>query len=335
MTSLFGAFFAGGASGVKDMKVFHWAATVVLSAVVASTALAQNTIDYRYVQLPNSRHYLTFGDAVSINNRGDILLVAADSQLKATGYGILRNNGFIFTQLERNGTPRALNTQGTVVGQDSLGPFFVENDWPQRHFRIQGEPTQVYGINFRNELCGSFGDPGEEHGFYGRLFNFKFFDVPNAQSTVITGISGIGGICGTFVDQQGASHGFYMLKRFETVDYPGATDTHMVGVNNLGSVLGWYSMNTGPSQLRRSAFIYAGGTYFQLNFPAPASTRNVTINGQATTLHLMSYETVPTAINDYGMIVGSVKSLYANGDNSNTIGFSDNFVGIPVPKHNP
>jgi hypothetical protein len=281
---------------------------VIASAALLSVrAIATNTISYRFVPLPASRHGLTLLGQTAVTDRGDILMSARNDE--AQGYAILRNNGFIFTQLELDGHPRSMNNQGTLVGEDDKGAFFVENDWPQRHFRAFGQFTQVYGINFRNEMCGSYGGRSalNQHGFYGRLGAFKSFDVPNAITTTVTGISGIGAICGTFERPFGSTHGFYMLKRFEMLDYPGAALTEAVGVNNLGAVLGHYvtAQHNGTRPV-----IYAGGEFFDVQFPAPPSQTTVSVGGVPTVAILKQYDVVPFAINDYGMIVGRVTGSY-------------------------
>jgi hypothetical protein len=125
-------------------------------------------------------------------------------------------------------------------------------------------------------------------------FTISLIDVPGSASTTAIAINNASQIVGTYTDSMGAGHGFLDTDgTFTTLDFPGSTFTEATGINNVGQIVGFYS---------GGAFLYANGTYTNLNIPA-----SINAFGGFSKL----------AINDVGQIVGSTRDsrafVYANG----------------------
>jgi len=148
--------------------------------------------------------------------------------------------------------------------------------------------TQVFGINERGDIVGSYVDAsGTTHGF--SLINGRFatIDFPGSILTAARGINDGGTIVGGFTraDDPNGAHGFVLHgKRYKQVDFPGSAHSGFLGVNEAGDVTGSYDLgdiNTGIG------FFTKNGKF--VSFEVPGSAPQMT---------------GPHGINDSGQVTG-------------------------------
>jgi uncharacterized membrane protein len=106
--------------------------------------------------------------------------------------------------------------------------------------------TQVFGINERGDVVGSYVDTGgSTHGF--SLINGRFatIDFPGAILTAARGINDSGTIAGGFAraDDPNGVHGFVRHgKKYQQVDFPGSAHSGNLGINEAGDLTGSYDL---------------------------------------------------------------------------------------------
>jgi hypothetical protein len=115
-----------------------------------------------------------------------------------------------------------MNTKGDVVGVMTVGGtvegwFYAAGNY----FALQmpgGSNTTPYGINWQDNIVGTYSVSGVEHGFLitdprNVAGNSEQFDVPGAASgsTVLTDINNHGCISGSYVNSSGVQQGFVAM----------------------------------------------------------------------------------------------------------------------------
>ena len=102
--------------------------------------------------------------------------------------------------------------------------------------------TNLYSINDRGQIVGSFTDSSGTHGFLRSNGQFTTVDAPAATYTVAHGINNTGRIVGTYRDNAGRFHGFLLAgSQFTTIDPPNSNQTDLLGINDLGQIIGSFS----------------------------------------------------------------------------------------------
>lgn len=190
--------------------------------------------------------------------------------------GHINDQGQFAAQVLSEGT--VLGTVGTSEGT-FLRPFREPDD-------IQGF-TYPSGINNAGLLCGFYdGFGGVSHGFFRHGMNYTTYDVPvrGVSLTTVHDVNEAGDFCGRYAVSGGLPVGY--LNRGSTltsIPIPGNYVTAS-GLNNLNQVVGFYTA-TGEGE-------------FHGFFRDPDGTLTLGIDYPG------AVETVPTAINDAGDIVG-------------------------------
>ena len=157
---------------------------------------------------------------------------------------------------------------------------------------IPGAFTFVSAINNAGVMVGSLEDASsfENHGFI-RDANggITLIDVPGAFLTIPTSINNLGDVAGSIFGDpvDGSTHGFVLHNgAFQSIVFPGATATFVGGINDNGDLVGQFQ----DSQFNVHGFLFSGGQFTVLDL-VPLVGSNATI---------------PTAINDNGVIAGTV-----------------------------
>jgi len=146
---------------------------------------------------------------------------------------------------------------------------------------------QAAALNDLGGIAGTFLDSKNAgHGFLlyqGRLTTFQF---PGSVSTGVTDMSRNGIIVGGYTSADGKGHA-YMVHAggFRTITLPGHpnADVTVNGVNSNGDIVGIFSTDQGASA---TGFLLRNGKLTILSFPGATGG------------------TVPTSINDEGVVVG-------------------------------
>lgn len=157
---------------------------------------------------------------------------------------------------------------------------------------IPGAFTSVSAINNAGVMVGTFEEESsfDSHGFI-RDANggITVIDLPGAFLTIPTGINDQGDVAGSIFGDpiDGSTHGFILHNGvFQPIIFPGATSTFVGAINNNGDVVGQFQ----DSQFNVHGFLFSGGQFTVLDL-VPLVGSNVTI---------------PTAINNKGVIAGTV-----------------------------
>lgn len=140
-------------------------------------------------------------------------------------------------------------------------------------------------------------------------------DVPGATSTRAFGINSSGTIVGAYTDASGASHGFLLRKgEFRQIDYPGARGSQAWGINGKGQIVGRYSVGDGKTH----GFLLSKGTFSPIDVPGDHKF------------------TLPTKINDAGVVVGCVHDVGFTQDmhGFSRVGSSFKTFGLLGSMHN-
>ena len=160
---------------------------------------------------------------------------------------------------------------------------------------IPGAFTLVSGINNSGVMVGTFEGEAlfDSHGFI-RDANggITVIDLPGAFLTIPTSINDLGDVAGSIFGDpvDGSTHGFVLHNGvFQPIVFPGATSTFLGAINNNGDLVGQFQ----DSQFNVHGFLFSGGQFTVLDLVPlnPLVGSNVTI---------------PTAINDTGVIAGTV-----------------------------
>lgn len=115
-------------------------------------------------------------------------------------------------------------------------------------------------------------------------FTYNTYDVPGSTQSWINGVNDVGQFAGGY-RTGGAPTSFYTTASGTRVDLTAPSPTTNVfayGINNSGTVVGYLE---GGSQ---RGFIYAGGTYQELNVPGAISTTGYGINNSGVVTGLYS-----------------------------------------------
>ncbi len=158
---------------------------------------------------------------------------------------------------------------------------------------VDATSTRVTSINDRGTVGGTFIDAaGVSHGFLYDGVKFTTLDFPGAFSTEVRGLNDRGLVVGQYVEFVGGlpgfiDHGFvYDGSTFKTIDAPGDLRTHVYGVNDVGTIVGCVTQGRFGT-VGCSGFSYDNGAFSFFEVPGTDDF------------------TIPLAINDGGLIVGS------------------------------
>jgi probable HAF family extracellular repeat protein len=165
-----------------------------------------------------------------------------------------------------------------------------------------GQVTPL-GINASGTVTGIFSDTGfASHGFKWANGTGQLFDFPGASQTTLGAINNLGTAVGTLINSDGSSLGFTLDANGQTAQFavPGFFSTSALGINNRGDIVG---VADGVG------FEKTGSTFKLIQFPGSVST-------------------IPTSINDAGVIVGT----YFDGDTTHSfVSANGKFVNFDVP----
>jgi probable HAF family extracellular repeat protein len=162
---------------------------------------------------------------------------------------------------------------------------------------IPGVATSVSGINNAGVMVGSFEgtDPNSTTLFDTHAFvrdaagGITIIDLPGALLTIPGTINDLGDVAGSIFGDpvDGSTHGFILHNGvFQPIVFPGATSTFVGAINNNGDLVGQFQ----DSQFNVHGFLFSDGQFTVLDL-VPLVSSNVTI---------------PTAINNKGVIAGTV-----------------------------
>ena len=159
------------------------------------------------------------------------------------------------------------------------------------------------GINSAGTVTGTFFDSSfTSHGFKWANGTGQIFDFPGAAQTTLGAINDSGRAVGTLFNADGSSLGFTLDANGQTTQFavPGFFSTVAVGINNRGDIVG---------QADGIGFKKTRSTFQTIQFPGSVST-------------------LPTSINDAGVIVGT----YFDGQATHSfVSANGKFVDFNVP----
>jgi uncharacterized membrane protein len=135
--------------------------------------------------------------------------------------------------------------------------------------------TQVYRLNARRDLVGTYRDATGTHGFVRRHGEFQPIDVAGATATQGRGINDRGDIVG-FYTLAGQLRG-YLLHRGEvtTIDFPAAVGTRLWDISDRGEISGEYQATAGGAW---RAFTWRRGGFSALDVPDATMSAGYGIN---------------------------------------------------------
>jgi uncharacterized membrane protein len=135
--------------------------------------------------------------------------------------------------------------------------------------------TQVYRMNARGDVVGSYSQSGLTHGFLLRRGTFQTLDVAGATHTQGRGINERGDIVG-FSNTSGTLRGFLLSNgEFTTIEYPDAVGTRLWDINARGDIAGEYQATAG-AQWR--GFVLSQGEFTPLSVPSANMSAGFGIN---------------------------------------------------------
>jgi uncharacterized membrane protein len=204
----------------------------------------------------------------------------------------INNNGDIFGQLGepfetqflyQNGTYSLfpgivdVNNNGMILFNSPLGPAIFFNEQVTL-LNVPGSPS-IIAFNDTGTLLVSGGFV--KHGI------FTPVSYPGATSTTVSGMNDLDEVVGSY-NSGNSSHGFlYKDGVYTTIDFPGpVSSNHAIAINNNGEIVGSY-LGFNPTGIH--GFTYENGNYQSFD------AFNSFGGGNAT---------VPTEINDFGVISG-------------------------------
>lgn len=139
--------------------------------------------------------------------------------------------------------------------------------------------TEVYRINARGDVVGTFRDVGGMHGFMLRRGQFETVDVPGAAATALRGINERGQVVG-FYNDAGTVRGFLMDQTgITTFNYPGAVGTQLWDINARGEISGAFQPAPGAQWL---GFRWRDGTFTPLALPDETMSAGFGIDAHGT-----------------------------------------------------
>jgi probable HAF family extracellular repeat protein len=144
---------------------------------------------------------------------------------------------------------------------------------------------QANGINHYGTVVGQTGSTTVERAFVHTSGGTKLFSVPGSNYTALSKRNSAGTSVGFYLPSGSSRQAGLVLSpsfSFATLNHPSSYSTQLEGINKYNSIVGEYAAAAG-SYLQ--GFKYSGGKFSSIHFPG-------------------SVETVPTAINDSGVIVG-------------------------------
>jgi len=235
-----------------------------------------------------------------------------------------------------------INNTGQMVGAYYDAAFqqhgFIDTNGTFTTLDFPGATaTQLHGINDSGQVVGLYcASDGTCHGFYYDGTTFTTIEPKNVMESSLEKINNSGQMAGWAEDLASVDHAFTYdssTSSFSSLRPPRGDDGVAHGINNLGFVVGRYSVGS-----TEPAFLYGGGRYRQIAYPAANTTEAQDINDsgavvgfltldsqRGTQYHGFLYQTgqfvrfvfpgtsftEALGINNAGMIVG----LY--GDSSN------------------
>lgn len=164
--------------------------------------------------------------------------------------------------------------------------------------------TQSTGINPEGVVTGYYSDSvgNGNHGFLravgGTFTSIDFPDTPGGSSTVVItqsfAINPAKTVTGFYTDSSSGTHGFLRTfsNMYASFDPPGSVYTTPGAINPKGEIIGYYFDILDGYHGPRGFLRTSDGKYAPIDFPD-------TQPGQ------MAYQTIPTAINPAGTIVGT------------------------------
>jgi uncharacterized membrane protein len=254
------------------------------------------------------------GDAVGVNNRGQIVGSYFEDPASTCLRGFFRDEQGEFTPLDVPGSrltqPISINDRGLIVGNykpagsdpcpgtDPLLGFLRDQSGQFEPIAVEGAlQTQALAINDRDQVAGEYVDSNfVAHGFVwenGQVTSI--IDGPEgAIAATALDINDRGQVVGVYRDDEGI-HGFQLSNGvYTTIDARDVMFTFPEGINDRGQIAG-YTAASLPLTERSDAHGFvlnegAGGLFTGVDFPGAV------------------LGTVAFDINDAGTIVG----LYAN-----------------------
>ena len=160
------------------------------------------------------------------------------------------------------------------------------------------------GINSWGTIVGYVAETGNRSQGFARYSNggANLYTAPNSTATTIMRRSGTGVNAG-FYTPKGTIYpkGFVASgSGFQSVVYPGATATYLTGINKWSSIVGYWMDINGFFH----GFELQNGKFFPITYPH-------------------SYETLPSDINDNGMIAGTYYMTNPSGAPGPGQGFTE------------
>ena len=206
-----------------------------------------------------------------------------------------------------------------------------------------GASTTPTGINARGDVVGFFVSGGHVHGFLRSKGKYTVIDVPGAQDTLINGLNDRGDLVG-----QTEGGGFLLRNgRMTPLLSPNGERLSPRGINNRGDIVGVYTTfiplfeilgfwldaqgtfhaNRGANESTYSGINDAGdivgsvGIFLRFGFLIDRHGTRIDVSVGGGLLNGIS--TLPTGINERGVIVGTERTI-VNPDR----GFVRNRAGI-------
>lgn len=311
-------------------------AVVVIAAVLLCSSSSSAT---------NRADIVTFGVAGSvetapgaINSQG--LIAGSYATKDNVLHGFIRTTDGAITTFDG---PRAtytfvngLNHKGVSVGSfgRSMGMrqhCFIRN--PNGRFEKFDIPKAKVcrAVSISDDfIAGAYGDGATTgHGFLRVRGAVTSFDVLGSEETFPAQVNDVGVVTGEYLDQQSDAHGFVRAAdgTITTFDVEGSTQTVPRGINAGGTIVGYYST---PDTKNHGFLRDQNGNITTFDYGAN-STEPSAINRQNTVVGLCGctktigfirshngaklrrikadgFPAYPSAINDYGVIVGTFYS---------------------------
>lgn len=229
--------------------------------------------------------------ADGINNNADIFGAVSEP------FGELIDTRFLFQDGQYFLFPGIVdvNNEGMILLNTSSGPGIL--------FHGQFTPLSVPGSVI------AFNDNGTVLVTGGFVKGGVFTPVsyPGATSTTLEDINNLDEVVGSYTSSTGTHAFLYQNGVYTTTDFPGAVQSHATAINNEGEIVGNYRTGVGPTGTQ--GFIFMDGNFQTFN---------------AFNFITEETETVPTGINDYGVITGYQFESLGGGTRS--------FVATHVPE---
>lgn len=199
------------------------------------------------IDFPNATG--TFGNG--LNDRSDV--VGSYTDVSGNTHGFLLREGN-FTTLDFPDAiltdPIAINNKGQIAGfYESVDQGFHGFLFDHGSFTsIDHNPddfvpplTEVFGINNRGEVVGTFLKFASLVGLIQDGDSFQTLIVPGQVETIINSLNDPGDQVGDYTDINVLEHGFvHKGEQFLTVDFPTGSSTAPLAINASGEIVGQY-----------------------------------------------------------------------------------------------